>query len=108
MSGQTRRQKIEAMLGEDPSDTFLRYSLAMELQKEGQHVESLSRFEELMADQPPHVPAFFMAAKLLLELDRRDDARAKLRSGIEEARRQDNSHAASEMAELLTAIGPLG
>ena len=108
MSGPTRRQKIEAMLGEEPSDTFLRYSLAMELQKEGNHAESLSRFEELMADVPPHVPAFFMSAKLLVELDRRDDARAKLRSGIEEARRQNDSHAASEMAEMLTALGPQG
>ena len=31
----SRREKIEAMLAEDPGDTFLRYSLAMELDKEG-------------------------------------------------------------------------
>ena len=32
-----RREKIEAMLAEDPTDTFLRYSLAMELRSEGEH-----------------------------------------------------------------------
>ncbi len=76
MSELTRREKIEAMLAEDPSDTFLQYSLAMELQKEGRHAESLSRFEALMTQAPPHVPAFFMSAKLLVALDRRDEARA--------------------------------
>jgi thioredoxin-like negative regulator of GroEL len=108
MSEPTRREKIESMLAEDPSDVFLRYSLAMELQKEGQHEESLARFEELMGETPPHVPAFFMAAKLLVELDQRDAARSKLRNGIDEARRQNNAHAASEMAEMLTALGPQG
>ena len=108
MSEPTRREKIEAMLAEDPTDTFLRYSLAMELQKEGQHDESLTRFEELMGDNPPHVPAFFMAAKLLLEMDQRENARAKLRSGIEEARKQNDAHAAAEMAEMLTALGSQG
>ena len=42
-------QKIEAMLATDPSDIFLRYSLAMELEKEGRHEESLAVFRELMA-----------------------------------------------------------
>jgi hypothetical protein len=30
----SRRQKIEAMLVEEPHDQFLRYSLALELEKE--------------------------------------------------------------------------
>jgi thioredoxin-like negative regulator of GroEL len=104
--GQTsRRQQIEAMLQEDPQDTFLRYSLAMELQKEGAHDESLTRFAELMRERPPHVPAFFMAAKLLLKLHRVDEARAALREGIEVARAQGDHHASSEMSELLIALG---
>jgi thioredoxin-like negative regulator of GroEL len=105
MTTQSRREKIEAMLSEQPDDTFLRYSLAMELQKEGRHEESLSRFLELMNDNPPYVPAFFMSAKQLLQLQRASDARTALRDGIEQARQQGDTHAASEMAELLTALG---
>jgi thioredoxin-like negative regulator of GroEL len=100
-----RREKIEAMLADEPHDTFLRYSLAMELQKEGAWEESLGRFEELMAQDPPHVPSFFMAAKLLVQVQRVDQARAVLRNGIEQARRQGNEHAASEMSEYLVALG---
>jgi thioredoxin-like negative regulator of GroEL len=105
MTSTDRRQKIEAMLAELPDDRFLRYSLAMELQKEGRHDESLDRFRDLMAEDPPYVPAFFMSAKQLVELGRIAEARAALREGIEEARVQGDQHAASEMSDLLTALG---
>lgn len=59
----SRREKIEVMLADDPADVFLRYSLAMELDKEGEHDASLSKFAELVRDTPPYVPAFFMAAQ---------------------------------------------
>ena len=32
----TRRQKIEALLRDDPDDIFLRYSLGLELEGEGE------------------------------------------------------------------------
>jgi len=101
----SRREQIEAMLADDPADTFLRYSLAMELDKEGEHDASLAKFAELQVADPPYVPAFFMAAKQLVRLERIEEARAALRDGIEQAREQGNSHAASEMSELLAALG---
>src|SRR3989304_680551 len=61
----SRREKIELMLADDPGDVFLRYSLAMELDKEGDHDASLARFAELTRDDPPYVPAFFMAGQQL-------------------------------------------
>ena len=96
------------MLVDDPADTFLRYSLALELEKEGQHDRSLAGLAGLMADPTPYVPAFFMAAQQLVRLKRLAEARAALRDGIDEARRQGNSHAAGEMAEFLASIGSLG
>ena len=61
----TRREKIEAMLADDPGDVFLRYSLAMELDKEGNCDASLATFAELTGSEPPYVPAFFMAVLLV-------------------------------------------
>jgi hypothetical protein len=104
----TRRQKIEAMLADDPRDTFLRYSLAMELEKDREHEASLARFRELMSDQPPYVPAFFRAGQQLTKLNRIEEARTALRVGIEQARAQGDSHAAGEMSEFLTSLGELG
>ena len=100
----SRREKIEAMLVDDPGDTFLRYSLAMELDKEGEHDASLARFAELSRDDPPYVPAFFMAGQQLVRLGRIDEARAILGNGIAAARSQDDLHAAGEMTEFLASL----
>jgi len=104
----SRREKIEAMLEDDPTDTFLRYSLAMELDKEGQHDSSLAKLAELTRDTPPYVPAFFMSAQQLFRLERVGEARTLLREGIEQARQQGDTHAAGEMSEFLASLGSLG
>ncbi len=104
----SRREKIEAMLADDPQDTFLRYSLAMELDKEGENDQSLERLAELTKDDPPYVPAFFMAGQQLVRLDRVNEARTFLRDGIEQARQQNDAHAAGEMSEFLASLGDLG
>lgn len=104
----TRREKLEAMLVDEPSDPFLHYSLALELEKEGQHERSLAEFDGLMLSSPPYVAAFFMAAQQLTRLGRIAEARGKLRDGIEQARAVGNAHAAGEMSELLASLGALG
>lgn len=104
----TRREKIEAMLTADPQDVFLRYSLAMELDKEGQHEASLAKLDELAKGDPPYVPGYFMAAKQLVRLHRVNEARTLLREGIEIARTKGEAHAAGEMSEYLASLGALG
>jgi tetratricopeptide (TPR) repeat protein len=104
----SRREKIEAMLNEEPGDQFLRYSLATEYDNEERPEESLALFRELIADEPPHVHSYFRGAQLLVKLDRIEEARAMLREGIEEARRQNEMHAAGEMGELLAGLGAMG
>lgn len=100
----TRREKIEAMLADDPGDTFLRYSLAMELDKEGDHEASLAKFAVLTRDDPPYVPAFFMAAQQLARLGRTDEACPILQAGISAATAQNDSHAAREMSDFLASL----
>ena len=104
----SRREKIEAMLVDDPKDVFLRYSLAMELDKAGENDASLAKLEELTTEAPPYVPAFFMAGQQLVRLERVSEARAILREGIEQAREQGDAHAAGEMGEFLASIGDMG
>ena len=108
MSQLSRRQRIEALLADDPGDPFLHYSLALELDKEGDHEASLAEFRGLMAAAEPYVPAFFMAAQKLARLSRVAEARTALRDGIEHARAAGNHHAAGEMSEFLASLGALG
>lgn len=104
----TRREKIEAMLADDPTDVFLRYSLAMELDKQGDHDASLQRLHDLTQDAAPYVPAFFMAGQQLARQGRVNESRAILRDGIQAARTQGDAHAAGEMSEFLASLGELG
>ena len=104
----TRREKIEAMLVDEPEDTFLRYSLAMELEKEGAHERSLSMLDALTKDTPPYIAAFFMAGQQLAKLARVNEARDYLRAGIEAARAAGDAHAAGEMSEFLASLGAAG
>ena len=108
VTSMSRREKIEAMLADEPGDVFLRYSLAMEFRAEGNNDASLSGLDELTRETPPYVPAFFMAGQQLADLDRIDEARDYLRRGIETARQQGEDHAAAEMSELLATLGSLG
>ena len=104
----SRRENIEAMLRDDPGDVLLRYMLAMELSSEGDLEGSVRGFRELISEKPPYIPAFLMAAQRLVQLDEVEEARTVLREGIEEARRQGESHAAAEMADLLASLGSFG
>ncbi len=101
----SRKEKIEAMLADDPNDVFLRYSLAMELANEGELEDSVQRLRGLTQEDPPYVPAFFMAGQQLAKLSKVAEARSILREGIEEARRQGDVHAAGEMSEFLVTLG---
>jgi hypothetical protein len=97
------REQLEALLADDPTDQFLRYALALELDKTGEHERSL----ELMAvlQRESYVPAFFMAGQQLTRLERIGEARAVLREGIAVADRTGDTHAAGEMREFLTSLG---
>ena len=99
-----RLEKIEAMLVDDPGDTFLRYSRAMELAKLGRTAESLGGLKELSAEDPPYVPAFFMAAQQLAQGGSTEEAGKELQAGIVAAEAIGDLHAAGEMREFLNTL----
>jgi predicted Zn-dependent protease len=106
MSEPTRRQQLEAMLADDPTDEFLRYGLAMEFISAGDHETAVRFLRELIALNPakPYVPAYLIAGQSLLKLGRANDAIAVLRDGVAAAQKQGNLHAAGEMQALLDSV----
>ena len=104
----SRIERIESMLEGSPNDSFLRYSLAMELRKSGESDRCRQLFQGLTEDDPPHVPAFLMFAQYYAENEKPSEACQVLHRGIEVALSQNESHAAAEMGDLLAAIGNAG
>jgi thioredoxin-like negative regulator of GroEL len=105
MSGKSRRQQIQEMLAEDPTDPFLRYGLAMDYAGAGEHEEAARCFQELLRDSPDYVAGYLQAAKVLRQLGRDDEASAVARAGVTAARQKGDEHAAGELEFFLDDLG---
>jgi tetratricopeptide (TPR) repeat protein len=101
MSVNTRKEKLEAMLAEEPNDPELRYMLAMEYASGGDDEAAVRCFQELLARAPDYPPAYHQAGRALHRLSRIAEARTMLERGIPVAMKRGDSHAAGEMQDLL-------
>lgn len=90
------------MLAQNPSNTFVRYGLAMEFVKAGEFDRAVSEFESLLATDPTYSAAYFHGGQTLEKLNRLDQARDFYRRGIEASR---DPHARSEMQAALDILG---
>lgn len=88
----------------DPTNSFARYGLAMELAGRGATVEALAEFDTLLLNDPNYTSGYFMAAQTLASAGRTQEARERLKAGIECAARACNSHAVSEMQAMLDEL----
>src|SRR3954447_14901393 len=93
-----RRVMLERSLAEAPSDTFLRYGLALQCLREGDLEEGRSRLIALIADHPEdQVAAYQQLGQSYLEAGETHAAGETLRAGIARARTRGGWHAAAEM-----------
>ncbi|MSR55363.1 MAG: hypothetical protein EXS09_19075 [Gemmataceae bacterium] len=94
---------IEALLADDPQDSFLRYGLAMEYASAGDETTAAELLVKV-ATESAYVPAFLQAGQVLSRLNRFEEACVVLRNGILAAKEQGNGHAEGEMAGLLSSL----
>ena len=95
---------LKEILAMDPGNAFARYGLAMEYVNQGQVEIGLAEFDALIAANADYVPAYQMAAQTLAKVERIPEAIARLKVGIESARRAGNSKALSEMQGMLDEL----
>ena len=101
-----RRVRLEASLAEDPTDTFLRYGLAVQCLRDGALVEGREQLQALIADHPEdQVAAHQMLGQSYAETGEPDAAKANLDAGITLANRRGDWHAAGEMEGLRMQLG---
>ncbi len=98
-----RMDQLEALLADDPADSFLRYGLAMEHASIGQEETAAALLLKLI-DDTPYVPGYLQVGQILNRLNRVDEACAVLRRGITAAKQQGDAHAEGEMSGLLTTM----
>lgn len=92
---------LQKLTSAPEADAFAWYALAMEYRKEDRAEEALSAFATLRMNSPDYLPMYLMAGQLLIQCDRREEARSWLEAGIELAKRQGDTKAVGELqAEL--------
>lgn len=100
----SRRERLQAMLIDDPGDVFLHYALATEYLKEGDVSAAEEKFTELHENFPDYVPAWFQHAQALAEQGRTDEARRTAEQGLATAKRVGDTHAAGEITGFLELL----
>ncbi len=88
----------------DPKNSFARYGLAMALAGRGAVAEALAEFDTLLANDADYTAGYFMCAQTLASAGRTQEARERLKAGINCAARSGNSHAVSEMQAMLDEL----
>jgi predicted Zn-dependent protease len=100
-----RRLMLERSLADDPSDTFLRYGLAIQCLREGDTEVGRDRLRALIADHPDdQIAAYQQLGQSYAETGETAAAVTVLQTGIKKARAAGLEHAAEEMEGLLSAL----
>ncbi|HEY5253676.1 MAG TPA: tetratricopeptide repeat protein [Acidobacteriaceae bacterium] len=92
------------ILAQDPGNAFARYGLAIEYTQRGDTALAMQQFDALEKLHPDYTAGYQMAAQTLMASGNIQQAEARLRAGIESARRTGNQHALSEMAGMLEEL----
>jgi thioredoxin-like negative regulator of GroEL len=108
MAGKSeRRLKLEAALAADPSDSFLRYGVAVQCLREGDTEAGREGLRALIADRPDApdtVAAYQQLGQSYMESGDVEEARSVLRQGMAKARDAGDAHAEGEMRGFLELL----
>jgi Tfp pilus assembly protein PilF len=90
-------EKLQQMLAEAPSDSFLLHALALEHIKKGEDQVARNYFEQLLHNNPSYVGSYYHLAKLLERVGEQQAAVATYEKGMMEAKEANDLHAFNEL-----------
>jgi tetratricopeptide (TPR) repeat protein len=100
-----RLEMLTQLVESGTADSFAHYALALEYKREKRWEEALSTFEALRQKDPSYLPMYYLAGQLLLDLERREDARGWFEQGITVAQQKGDG---KTLRELETALEDAG
>ncbi|MFN4882205.1 MAG: tetratricopeptide repeat protein [Bacteroidota bacterium] len=89
MNTDKRLNQLLEMLNEEPSDSFLRFAIALEYDKLNRPDEALRYFQLIVTDDPDYVGVYLHLGNLYLQMNRHDEAVHTYRAGIERTKTKD-------------------
>ena len=99
-----RIDEIRKLLGNDPNDVFLNYSLAMELHAADQSADALAQIERTIELDGNYLAAYVKKAEWLIAEGRADDAASTLRTAARIAEEIGDHHMLENVRESLAML----
>ena len=95
-----RLEQLRDMLREEPGDPFLRYAIALELNRAAATEQAINDLEQLLRDMPGHIASYYQLAMMLAELGRTQDAMHCCEAGMLQCLVAGDRKARTELAAL--------
>ncbi|MBK7427584.1 MAG: tetratricopeptide repeat protein [Saprospiraceae bacterium] len=105
MSNNPRIEFLNALLKDNPGDSFVLFALGKEHQNAGEPLLALQFFEKLSIVDPNYTGLYFHLTKLYYELGQIENAVRISEKGIQITREQGDQHAFSELNGLILELG---
>lgn len=100
----SRAEMLEEFVAADPADTFSRYALALELDKQQRAAEAITRLREVIGYDASYVAAYYHLGRLLAREGHDDEAREIYAAGLEVAAKAGERRTQEEIREALAAL----
>jgi tetratricopeptide (TPR) repeat protein len=101
------RDKIKQLaqnVRNNPSDSFSKFALALELLKNNQPHKALALFESIYTLDPEYLGVYYHLGKLYQLMNRFQDAKTCFKEGIVVAEHRNEERTLSELKEALTLL----
>jgi tetratricopeptide (TPR) repeat protein len=100
----SRIDRIRQMLEKSPEDADLRYMLAQELAKGGDHAGAVVQYDACIESSPDYLYAYFHKASSLQSAGDLPGAKAALETGLQRATAAGDPKAISELSAFLEGL----
>jgi tetratricopeptide (TPR) repeat protein len=100
----SRREMLEEFLAADPADSFSRYALALELEKEQRAEEAITQLKEVLNRDASYVAAYYHLGRLLAREGQMEEARKVYRTGLDVAMKAGDRRTHGEIQEALESL----
>lgn len=95
----SRLEQLVQMYNEDPSDSFIRFALAKEHEKNGDLPKALSLYKDLLTDDPEYTGTYYHLGKLYENIGETENAGTTYEKGIKMAEKMNDQLSLRELKE---------
>jgi tetratricopeptide (TPR) repeat protein len=100
----TRREMLEEFVAADPNDSFSRYALALELEKEERADDAIAQLQEVMRRDENYVPTYYHLGRMLAKSGKDEEALAIYKRGIDAATKAGDQKTRNEIQEAIDML----